>query len=198
MSSQDHAIQSLKNNRKLLRYKGGYFKTLKAHNDGRPKRIIPFFKKPVENERKFKIIRLKKIASQLAISFTICTISLQCIFGFLMQTIERSNYNKAQARKEFKFKDNLANQLTTYNYHVKSGNYYYKEKMYNKAQSEFILAITLNPNLKDANLGLTKTLLQKCLHEHVLCNEAFDYYDQIKNSPYLSEVEKIELEGIII
>ena len=87
--------------------------------------------------------------------------------------------------KEYKAKEKREN----YDLFIRSGKSHLKANQLNFAQAEFIRALTIYKYAKEARVGLTLTLVEKCNSRKEFCQEAQDHILFLKKMKYLTEGE---------
>lgn len=78
---------------------------------------------------------------------------------------------------------------------VNSGYYYFRRKKLSTAQWEFTRALSIDEYGKDARIGLTRTLIERCKAYHEGCEEIQTNLDFIRGMKYLPEEKIKELES---
>ncbi len=83
-----------------------------------------------------------------------------------------------------------------YKINIDEGYRYLDEGLLDKAQNAFTRAVLLFEDGKEANRGLTKCLIVRCLKNETACDDAVKYLDALKESEKFSEPEIDELEAL--
>lgn len=81
-----------------------------------------------------------------------------------------------------------------YDLFVRTAQSYLHVNKLDKAQSEFIRALSLDNYGKLARIGLTKTLIKKCKQQQEFCDEIKPHLDYLEQMKYLSKKEIETLE----
>ncbi len=120
------------------------------------------------------------------------------VFSFVFVKSSKYYKNMLNARNQqeiigFKTVQETGN-LEDYIFFVNSGYYHLRRKQTSTAQSEFIRALSIDKYGKDARIGLTKTLIERCKDYHEGCEEIQANLNFIRGMKYLPEEKINELE----
>ena len=177
-----HAIESLKRNRRLLHEKTNRFRqrqvTSRSHRTTNRKNNSANTWKLKLADKKRRNSMLMQVGLIAFFSILGTTVLLQVGNKFIsnqlksyratIRSIELSTSNPIQKERYFTL--------------IKWGNYHLHNQEWKAAQNNFNNALTLFPNGKIANLGLTKSLIYRCKHEQKYCKEAADYFHILDKS----------------
>lgn len=86
--------------------------------------------------------------------------------------------------------------IDAYHSWVMSGDYWLDAHLLEEAQKNYMQALKIYPNGKNANLGLTKVLLLTCANAGKYCQEAENYLERLKSSKKYSDIQIMEIEKL--
>jgi len=145
------------------------------------------YQQAYQQDRKFKLFFKLPV-------FLITIIVIGFVFvkssSHYKDALNARNYHQKQDLEAIK----MQVQRDDYLFLVHSGYYYYRRKQLSTAQSEFIRALSIDEYGKDARIGLTKTLIERCIAYHEGCEEIQPNLDFIRGMKYLPELKIKELE----
>lgn len=90
-----------------------------------------------------------------------------------------------------------ANPQATYDLIIQRAYDKYDRKEYSEAEIHFRKALSYFPHDKFAHIGLTKSLIKKCIHNSRNCNYAFLYYNWLCSAKQLNQYETADLNYVI-
>ncbi len=109
--------------------------------------------------------------------------------------------NKTNSAHELNVEEEMRQKMhedksIAYKINIDEGYRYLDEGLLDKAQNAFTRAVLLFEDGKEANRGLTKCLIVRCLKNEAACDDAVKYLDALKESDKFSKSEIDELEAL--
>lgn len=121
-------------------------------------------------------------------------IILTFVFAFAIlflfnQVVGNYRASVKKSRLIDKNKTDLIDNRYAYNLHLSKGNSFLRGENWDEAHRYYQKALVLMPYGKDANVGLAKTLVNKCLLTEHYCNSAKDYLQFCEQMSFMTEAE---------
>lgn len=126
--------------------------------------------------------------------FTIMVMPIFLYVGWLIAGAVVSKMEKTAQSNAFQLEHQaILNQKKEFNRALQYGEAYLFADNLRLAQINYTLALSLKPEDKFANIGMTKTLCRQCLEKNLFCKEAIDYLNYCRGMRYnTDDLEQLE------